>query len=295
MYERKTYNEKDVLHANDMNKIEEALSSVSNPNLLINGDFKVNQRGQVTYAPTKNEITYTVDRWCIFPSGNGTGYKLHVYADYVVFENTNSSLSAFMCQFLETPLRGTFTVSVKVKALTKAVALTVRDKGTFITLMTLHEGINTATITAESLDCIRFNISQLAIELEWVKIEAGSLGTPFVPRLYTEELKLCQRYYMPLPYNNIAYTGGDGSLYLCFDSNVLNLRVTPVFIGATEITFIYNGNIYTYPIETIDVSNLKARGYIKVKYTYSNPTQHAYKSMVAYFNKLSYLDSEIKG
>ncbi len=34
--------------------------NVSNPNLLINGDFKVNQRGESTYSTTNK---YTVDRW----------------------------------------------------------------------------------------------------------------------------------------------------------------------------------------------------------------------------------------
>lgn len=33
------------------------------------------------------------------------------------------------------------------------------------------------------------------IDIEWVKLELGSKATQFVPRLYGEELALCQRYY----------------------------------------------------------------------------------------------------
>ena len=31
--------------------------------------------------------------------------------------------------------------------------------------------------------------------VNWVKLEVGSVATPFIPRLYAEELALCQRYY----------------------------------------------------------------------------------------------------
>ena len=203
MYERKNFKDKDILYASDMNKIEDAICQFSNPNLLINGDFRVNQRGLNVYAPSKNEITYTVDRWCIFPSATGSGFTLTVNDGYVTFANTNSGISAFMCQFLETPLKGMYTVSVKVKSLTKAVAFTVRDNGTFINLMTLQEGVNTATINATNLDCVRFNISQLSIDIEWVKVEAGTLGTPYSPRPYVEELALCKRYYQI--YNNVSF------------------------------------------------------------------------------------------
>ena len=48
----------------------------SNPNLLINPDFKVNQRGLTTY----NESDYSFDRWKIYNTtvnklDNGIGYK----------------------------------------------------------------------------------------------------------------------------------------------------------------------------------------------------------------------------
>ena len=31
---------------------------------------------------------------------------------------------------------------------------------------------------------------------KWIKLEYGETATPFVPRLYAEELALCQRYYL---------------------------------------------------------------------------------------------------
>lgn len=40
--------------------------NISNPNLLINPDFKINQRGQNSYSSTKDN--YTVDRWKLYNS-----------------------------------------------------------------------------------------------------------------------------------------------------------------------------------------------------------------------------------
>lgn len=45
---------------NQMDILNSKVSSISNPNLLINGDFKINQRGQTTYSTANS---YTVDRW----------------------------------------------------------------------------------------------------------------------------------------------------------------------------------------------------------------------------------------
>ena len=42
-----------------------AWNGLSNPNLLINPDFAINQRGQSTYTGI-SAYTYTVDRWCIW-------------------------------------------------------------------------------------------------------------------------------------------------------------------------------------------------------------------------------------
>ena len=49
-----------IKNGNIIAKVSEFAENVSNPNLLINGDFKVNQRGGATYTETGK---YTVDRW----------------------------------------------------------------------------------------------------------------------------------------------------------------------------------------------------------------------------------------
>ena len=51
--------------------------NISNPNLLINPDFKINQRGQDTYSKSSGSM-YSVDRWkiwmCSFSHGHILGH-----------------------------------------------------------------------------------------------------------------------------------------------------------------------------------------------------------------------------
>jgi hypothetical protein len=178
------------------------LPTISNPNLLINSDFRnpVNQRGQTKYAPSKNILHYTIDRWGTFPSVNdGSGHSVTVNNGYITFANTNASMTAYLIQHLEFPLSGTYTLSVKVKSSTKSFSLSYRDNNTVYRVMTLNAGMNTATIKCTALNFLRFEISGVAsVDLEWVKLEAGTIPTLFSPRIYAEELALCQRYYNKL-------------------------------------------------------------------------------------------------
>lgn len=43
---------------------------------------------------------------------------------------------------------------------------------------------------------VLFNSGYGTVTIEWIKLEIGSQATPFVPRLYAEELALCQRYFI---------------------------------------------------------------------------------------------------
>ena len=50
------------IDAPSIRAVNEHFGNISNANLLINGNFQVNQRGQTTYIQT-NTWKYSVDRW----------------------------------------------------------------------------------------------------------------------------------------------------------------------------------------------------------------------------------------
>lgn len=134
-------------------------NKISNPNLLINPDFKINQRGKSgTIIPNKNvdgeDIhTYFVDRWGV-DSGSVT-----INADGTL------TLNGTISQILENSV-GT-NVTASVSAGTAAYDNTTQ----------------TFTITGNG-DVI-----------SWAKLEIGSIATPFITPDPVEELRKCQRYY----------------------------------------------------------------------------------------------------
>lgn len=202
------------------------INQLSNPNLLINGDFKVNQRGftSVETTSTNNSgIVYTVDRW-IFASSLTRQGKLEV--------NSNGGLD-FSCystaislqQILESSdtekLKGrTVTATIKVSAITgnSPLQLWIRDKvswgnygqinissaGTYSVSGNIPSNITGNVVVYISYDNFQ---GQTTASIDWVKLEVGSQSTDFSPRPYAEELAMCQRYFINIPADLTGYSG----------------------------------------------------------------------------------------
>ena len=140
-------------------KLDKGLTAKAAPNLLINPDFKINQRGKSgTITPNKNAEgedihTYFVDRWGI-DSGSVT-----INADGTL------TLNGTVSQILENSVGTNVTASVSAGS-------AVYDNTT-----------QTFTITGNG-DVI-----------SWAKLEIGSVATLFVAPDPVEELRKCQRYY----------------------------------------------------------------------------------------------------
>lgn len=161
----------------------------SNPNLLINPDFKINQRGSSTY-----NNNYTLDRWKIYNSSINASSK--------TITNSNSDTGNFV-QPLENKQGGTFTITVATKSLAGTVKITYRDGTTDKNGITLTNGINTFTFTVNSLTWVGLEISSGAsVQLDYIKLEQGKVATSFIAPNPAEELEKCLRFsrYIPTIY-----------------------------------------------------------------------------------------------
>lgn len=157
----------------------------SNANLLINPDFKINQRGSTTYT-----TGYTVDRWRV------TSATLN--ATTKTLSNSNSASGKFL-QSLENKPTGTFTVTLNVASVTGTVKFSWKDGSTYKTGAVISKGLNTYTFTASSLTEVGVDVaSGASIQLDYMKLEEGSVATHFVEPNKAEELLKCQRYYEKL-------------------------------------------------------------------------------------------------
>lgn len=157
----------------------------SNPNLLINPNFEINQRGSTTYT-----TGYTVDRWRV------AGATLN--AKTKTLSNPNSAGGTFL-QSLENKPTGTFTVTLNVASVTGTVKFSWKDESTYKTGAVISKGLNTYTFTASSLTEVGVDVaSGASIQLDYMKLEEGSVATHFVEPNKAEELLKCQRYYEKL-------------------------------------------------------------------------------------------------
>lgn len=170
----------------------------SNPNLLINGDFKINQRGSSTYTCTKNE--YTVDRW--LGSNNLTVTKT---ASGVTLSNTSTSASTTFVQKLEEPYSSfagqSLTLSAKIAGeiyfLTTTIPATEPTTATTLKTATISTGVSLVmNVYPNSILGFGIKLSpEATTTLTYLKLEVGTSPTIFTPRPYAEELAMCQRYY----------------------------------------------------------------------------------------------------
>ena len=153
----------------------------SNPNLLINPDFKINQRGATSYE----QQGYSVDRWKIWNvtvtpiTSGGITVKSDKYSDTGTF-----------VQPLENATEGDSTLSCYVTSVSGTVTMVADDNSQVV----LKQGLNVVHTSKSTKNFIIFLNQGTSITLKWVKLEQGTVATPFVAPNPAEELTKCYRF-----------------------------------------------------------------------------------------------------
>lgn len=187
-------------------KKSEIAKNVVNANFLINGDFRVNQRGESVYNLTGTK--YTVDRWLGF-----SGLEVSVVSNGgVIVENTNSSGGGWFQQKFEEKFEvfkdKTITISAKVGGKLYSGTATIPESEPAVQtniIDVLLEDNNHLRLTYLTNGQIVFNFyvnAGTTLEIEYAKLEFATSATAFEPRPYAEELAKCQRYYQSQSTNN---------------------------------------------------------------------------------------------
>ncbi len=211
----------------------------SNPNLLINPDFRINQRGKSEYTYTNYGNKYTLDRWMLFQSG--IIGKSSIKITDIGFTKTDTEPAGALIQLLpdETVsfISGkTCTMSAKASTgeiISKAFvydesydgqAEIVRGNDNKWYIQFWHWSRQN-----NGRPCIIAILYDSSITINWVKLELGSVATLFVPPNPATELLKCQRYYERLFYLAFlkANTGGYNDLYGSSVLYAVPKRVSP--------------------------------------------------------------------
>lgn len=242
-------------HEVQINNNTTSLKDLANPSLLINGDFRnpVNQRGKSSYNVNGE---YTIDRWKLAYENSGT---MTVNDGYISISNgvANNTFLQYNCDTDMRVLEGekvTFTIVYKSTAtyrLSSFIGSAEEDVNIYLTpiddwtVKTLTLDLSSwkysigkveSSIILQSYDGSSFTNGTL--DVKYIKLELGSVATPFVPRPYGEELALCKRYYEPLLHYKtfgVAMTDPtDGTILSC-SLEYSPKRITPsITFGAQD-------------------------------------------------------------
>lgn len=215
----------------------EKIAQLSNPNLLINESFKINQRGKTTYTSVTGDIPpYTVDRWQLANTGSAEitvdGINLtmtDLYFQFRQFVDINMDLIygkevTLSCKVGETIHKGTAVLDKNLDNTPIDI-----DMGNDIFLQLRHVTTAPNPIVIRIMNKVA---GRTLTDLKWIKLELGEIATPLSPRPYGEELALCQRYYQIRSVNNVTSVDLRPTM-----------RVTPTIGGVAE-AYTYDAEIY---------------------------------------------------
>jgi hypothetical protein len=194
-------------------------------NLLINGDFKISQRGDyTTSAVTAGHDTYWLDRWLSLKDGTTSTVRritttvngISQYAARIECTSAGSGIMGFAqkVELSSIPVGRTLTVSAWVRTNHPFVGfrtnsfqgsggdrgVKVNPNGSWQRIYWTFDSTGTTSGDPDIL-IVAFNNAAVSIavgnyiEIAEVQLEVGKVATPFEYRSYGQELALCQRYY----------------------------------------------------------------------------------------------------
>ena len=231
----------------------------SNPNLLINSDFKINQRGATSYE----KMGYSVDRWKIWnvtvtPNANGG----------ITIKNDKYTDTGTFLQYLENATEGDSTLSCYVTSVSGTVTMVADDNSQVV----LKQGLNVVHTSASTKAFTIFLNQGTSITLKWAKLEQGKHATAFVHPIYSEEYQKCMWYFQPITGARSGFFSNN-KIYLNIPE-VNSMRISKPSVDSSNITL--EGWIYTgassdaITVDRPDITNASVDNYKELALTPSS-------------------------
>ena len=250
----------------------------SNPNLLLNSNFRVDQRGHGTYSNNTTKPTYTLDRWMSI----NTKVVYNIDGTVTITSLATTDTSAWFKQILAHAINGTCTLSCNITAVTGNAYLYNHTNGKKIV-----KGLNFVTLSYLKEASIELK-QGASITIEWIKLEEGSKATTYVAPNYAEELQKCMMYYNQLQTSLNGYF--TSQTYLSSDS-LSNMRTKPTIKGVGGFWLYYWGSYNKYNFSSVGTISLTEYNEITILLAPSSTQQNC----TFVFDKDGYieLDAEI--
>lgn len=222
-------------------------------NLIINGDFAVNQRG-LPFVDAPSEY-YNVDRWFTVNGGD-----LALTGNIMEFVHTGVSQS--FRQKINTAFKigDKLTLSYQCRSNNRPVtSIAIYDRGgdcylindTNVKISTEFSLVRATVIITSQTNNIEIFLCGVSTvgsqyEIKDIKLEKGSIATPFVSDSYDENLRKCKYYFERIKVTNSDYTYCNG---VAVTSSIAkgqlfysDKRVLPTIISTGQFACTYNNN-----------------------------------------------------
>ncbi len=212
------------------------------PNILINGDFQVWQRGTSFTLPSNGK--YSADRWGIwnyvdtnikvYKSGRvlrveeynavgGVGAYTPMYQNIEGYAEYAGKTLTLSCNLtLDTGVTASVSFYDGVTGYTTGA---ISTSGTKVVTGLISSNPTTLQVT---ITLYREGLAVgKGITVNWVKLEVNDHATPFIPRNYGEEFALCQRYYQRLISTTYPPAARMATTHLPGMNFQVTMRITP--------------------------------------------------------------------
>ena len=229
--------------AGDLNRTNQVVNQVYrrpvNNNILINSNFAnpVNQRGYD--GSVTNKGMYTIDRWKL-----NAGQSFNIDSNGITFKS--GTATTYFVQKIEAKALFEKTVSLSMKINGKIYSLNnvLVNKDERVVDLSISNGSILMFIGYDSTDCYSIGVilyNGATPTIEWAKLEYGEVATPYVPRLYDEELRLCQIYYTKFAGSRAFNMWGINSASIRFAGFLPHIMRIPPTVVINAIGISING------------------------------------------------------
>lgn len=246
----------------------------SNPNLLINPDFKINQRGQEEYNNTSWNKKYTVDRWRTLNA------KVKTNADGTITVSVDEN-GGYFGQQLENKETGDHTITCNVSSVTGNVYLGGEESG-----IRLERGIN--ILHTSDLQEVSMHLqANASVTLIYIKLEKGSIATPFVAPNQAEELLKCLIFTHVISMDNLIGTVNGNKVFVRISSPIKEGATIKYLKGYMSIAVENEGKDIN-----VGSANIANKGSYVLAFNTNSDTNYVWKACVM-SNFTILLDAEI--
>jgi len=206
-----------------------SMASSFKRNILINGNFLINQRGYVSGTATASG-TYMHDRW------KSTTTNSNYTFTQGTPDTTITIAAGTIAQIVEDKnvAGGVYTLSWTGTATARIAINGGTTSGSYAA-----SPITTSSATAGQTITVEFSTGTLGK----VQLEPGSIATPYERQIYSDQLAQCQRYYFSTV-SPITSAGSVGTVAaLSYSTSGLNCRfISLVTMRAAPTAAIYNNS-----------------------------------------------------